>query len=257
MTARRGHAAPPVGRAARILSLFGAGILAACGETKGLVLGESPELDAGAGVDANALAPPDADAPSDDAAHLDAGSLPVTLSGQSLTTQQGGPPGTTYADTCPGNQAVIGYDGFLTPASVGLILVGGVQAVCGDLYLSGSSDQIATSVGATLPMRGDSQANYWTQMCPANEVVVGFSGRSGADVDQLAFECAPWLAPASSDGSAALTIGTRVTLSPAGGDGGTAFSPVECPPGELARGSNVIAGDWVDEFGLICGTPTL
>ena len=45
-------------------------------------------------------------------------------------------------------------------------------------------------------------------------------------------------------------------LETVGGDGGSAFQD-GCPLGQMARGSNVRSGEWVDAFGLICGTPSL
>jgi hypothetical protein len=151
---------------------------------------------------------------------------------------------------------VIGYGGFLTGPEVGATLVGAIQAVCGELSVgSAPSDGVTIGAGATLPMRGATQDTPWSQMCPADEVVVGFSGRSGADLDQVAFECAPWTASNNVDGGV-LSAGPTVTLPAAGGDGGTPFQDT-CPPGQLARGSNLRAGAWVDAFGLVCGTPAL
>jgi hypothetical protein len=216
------------------------GVLAACGVTEGLILGEAPLADAG-----------QADAGQVESASmsLDAEPLLLTLSGQSLTDQHGGDGGTAYTDLCPLGQAVIGYQGFLTAPSVGLILVGGIQALCGELVLTGPT--ITTTAGATLTIRGESQASPWTQTCPANEVVVGFVGRSGDDLDQVAFQCAAWTV--SGDAGSALSSGSIVTLAPAGGDGGTPYED-GCPSGQVARGSNLRAGEWVDAFGLVCGT---
>ena len=212
----------------------------ACGETTGVILGE-------VAGDAPVEAPPLADGGT---------SLQVVLSGESATAQQGGTTGTPYTDVCPGNQAVIGYRGFLTGPQVGATLVGAIQTVCGQLSMNGASPaSMTTAAGATLPMRGTAQDMAWTQMCPADEVVVGFSGRSGADLDQVAFDCAPWIAQGGTGG--ALAVGTAIPSTAAGGDGGTPFQDDLCPSGQLARGSNLRAGAWVDAFGLVCGTPTL
>jgi hypothetical protein len=214
-----------------VVAALAASGVAACGETSGIILGDVPPAD---------------DAATDACATC---STPVTLAGQTLTPQQGGTTGTAYTDLCPGDQAVIGYQGFLTPPSVGATLVGGLQALCGTIVVDGSSS--ATMAGASLPMRGASQDSPWTQRCPTGQVVVGFAGRSGADLDQVAFECAPWSAS-----DAGLSMGAYVTLPAAGGDGGTAFQQT-CPAGQLARGDALRAGDWIDAFGLVCGTPVL
>src|SRR5579883_3179100 len=100
MTARRGQRGPRVGRSARA-PLLGVVVLTACGATRGIILGEVAD-----------------DAGNVDTAAVDAGALSVVLSGQSLTPQQGGTTETPYTDTCPGNQAVIGYQGFLTGPAV-------------------------------------------------------------------------------------------------------------------------------------------
>jgi hypothetical protein len=254
MTSRRGHRTPRVGRPTRapLLSraLLAAATLAACGETRGLILGETAAPDAASGVDASA------------GVGCSPCSIPVTLSGQSLTSVQGGTTGTASTDTCPGDQVVIGYLGSLTPPSVGLTLVGGVQALCGELSLDANAGgdgapaaRITIDDGVILPVRGTSQESPWIQMCPAGEVVVGFSGRSGDDLDQIAFECAPVL-PSNAGAGAVLSIGTPAALSAVGGDGGLPFEDL-CPQGQLARGSNLRSGEWVDAFGLVCGTPAL
>jgi hypothetical protein len=220
-------------------ALVEAGVLAACGETRGLLLGEAPLGDS---------APPLADA-----AAAEGGSTPI-VNDEMFTVQQGGPGGSPYVDICPGNQVVIGYQGFLTAPSVGLTLVGGIETVCGELAVGESSVALTTRPGAILPMRGGSRTSPWLQMCPADEVVVGFSGRSGLYLDQIAFECAPWVATEAGD-DAEPSLGRMVTLTAAGGDSGGPFV-VPCPDGQVARGSHVGAGDWVDAFGLICGSPT-
>jgi hypothetical protein len=222
--------------------------LCACGETRGLILGENAGDDGG--FEASVL---------DATGGADGGcascSYTIVLDGASSTAVQGGETGTPFTDTCPGNQAVIGYQGFLTGPNVSILLVGGVQTLCGELALAGAMGLVTTSAGATLPMRGASQDSPWTQMCPADQVVVGFIGRSGSDLDQVAFVCAPWSAKPSGS-SEVMTMGTTVTLTPAGGEGGSPYQNA-CPPGQMARGSTGASGLWVDSFGLVCGTPTI
>ena len=193
------------------------------------------------------------EAPTADLVSSDA-SVAILVSGETSTAEQGGPTGAPFGDTCPVDQAVVGYRGFLTPPPVGLTLIGGVQTLCGVLTLGASSPLgIATSPGATLPMRGASRASPWTQVCPADQVVVGFSGRSGAALDQVAFECAPWFA--ADAGGVGLSVGGSVTLMAAGRDGGMPFEDL-CPPGQLARGTSGRSGQWVDSLALLCGSPT-
>jgi hypothetical protein len=252
----RGRHPPHVGRSvwlwALVAVLANVVVLDACAGTTGLVLGEASSADA-AGVDSlTGMTTAEAGVAADAGCPICPD--PVALSGLSLTAQQGGNGGTAYTDTCPGSQAVIGYQGYITPASVGLILIGGIQALCAEVFLSASG--IETSPGATLPMRGTSQDGPWMQICPAGQVVVGFSGHSGLDLDRVAFECAQLVTSEGEAGEELLSLETEVTLAAAGGDGGSPYE-VSCPSGQVARGSNLFAGEWVDSFGLVCGSPAL
>jgi hypothetical protein len=75
-------------------------------------------------------------------------------------------------------------------------------------------------------------------------------------VDELSFACAHWVV-SDVDGSPALTIDRMSTLPPAGGDGGDPFPAVSCPSGEIAVGTALRTGFWLDAFSLVCGTPSL
>jgi hypothetical protein len=226
--------------------------LGGCGdETRGLVLGEVDSgfpittIDAaGAVVDAGC-------------GECDASSA-VLLDGETTTAQHGGDGGVAYLDTCPGNQAVIGYQGYVALFDGGqeLELVGRLQTVCGALSLEGPSmDQVVTTPGATLTARGETPDQAWTQMCPTNQIVVGFEGHSGQYLDRVAFTCAHWTAMHTANGTV-LVRDAIDTASPQGGDGGTAFQE-SCPVGQVARGSAIRAGFWIDSLALICATPTL
>ncbi len=162
---------------------------------------------------------------------------------------------TFFADACPDDGPVIGYRGYVDtrdPASIGRI-----GAICGQLSVSPSGCQIAVSTGTTLPMRGQYGDVAFTQTCPADQVVVGFRGRSGYLLDQVGFICAPLVVSTGATGFK-LSIGTTTALTPAGGTGGDAFQD-GCPAGQIARGSNVtiFVEGIVDAFGLMCGTPSL
>jgi hypothetical protein len=189
----------------------------------------------------------------------------ITLNAQSTTVEHGGPGGLPYLDYCPPNQAVLGYQGCLGTASVTVTpppvttdtpVVGCIQTLCGTLALDGDAgDQVATALGAALAVRGQGQGAAWAQICPADQVIVGFSGRTGSYVDQLAFRCTHFSRSLDDAGTWMTTAPTD--LSPAGGDGGGPFSVESCPAGQMAIGSTIHAGALVDAFGLICGAPTL
>src|SRR5580658_5309355 len=227
---------------------------------------------------------------------------PVSLLGQSSTMEHGGSGGVPYADTCRNDQAVTGYAGSLatatvlvssngTTVTVQTLIIGSIQTVCGALTV-GADGRLLTSPGDALAVRGTEpdagQADggppmSWLEVCPDNEVVIGFSGRTGDYVDQLVFICAEWTfsridggsageeegadgaGGAGEDGAAdeggnpssGWSLGEMTTLPQAGGQGGSSFTPEMCPPGQMALGSEVHSGVVVDAFGLLCGTPSV
>jgi hypothetical protein len=177
-----------------------------------------------------------------------AGPTAISVGGESPTPLQGGDGGELATDLCPANQVIVGYAGTLTDP--GILLVGSVQATCAALVAMGDGG-VTTRADASLTARGQGTLSPWTQACPANAVVVGFSGGSGVALDRIAIACAELHAV---DGGIAQDPPT--SLPAAGGDGGTAFDD-PCPPGQVARGNVVRAGEWIDALGLVCGTPSL
>jgi hypothetical protein len=107
-----------------------------------------------------------------------------------------------------------------------------------------------------LPTHGMMAPTPWTRTCPANEVMVGFTGRSGAFLDQLVFSCAPLTAASEALGTA-LTPGTAAALAPVGGGGGMPFAQIACPAGQVASGSLVRTGDYLDAVSLICSRASI
>ena len=93
-------------------------------------------------------------------------------------------------------------------------------------------------------------------LCPANQVVVGFQGRSGAVNDALLFQCASLtVGPAPNYN---LMFGATVTTGIIGGQtGGSPFAAVECPSGQVAVSQCLDAGDAIDVFGLACAAVTI
>jgi len=178
----------------------------------------------------------------------------ATFTGSDITTQVGNPAGGTASnDACPAGQALTGFAGSLSAATTSGVnrqLTGH----CGIVQITGTT--VTVKAGASLPTRGKAGTTSWTRDCPANQVIVGFSGRSGSLVDQLALRCAPLAVAAAITGSA-LTVGTATTLAAIGGTGGSAFTAVNCPSGEVATMARVRTGDNLDAFGLACSKGTL
>jgi hypothetical protein len=182
----------------------------------------------------------------------------IIVANDSTTLQHGGSHGNSALDACPDNQVVIGYTGFLT---VGLVgddeppFIGALTTLCGKIHLGGADGrQLLTEMGTTLPARGMGKDAAWKQICPKNQVVVGFRGQAGEALDRVAFDCASWVLGVDEQNKPVLIPDTVTTLTAAGGTGGNAFVDA-CPDGEMARGNNLRAGEWLDAFALVCGQP--
>ena len=178
----------------------------------------------------------------------------IALSGVTATAQFGNlTGGVAFPDACPAGQAVIGYHGFLESRG----WHGQIQALCATLALgAGVTPTVTFAAGATLPLRGNFGVTEWTRTCAADEVVVGFVGRSGALIDQLIFVCAP-LEIAIQGQTYVITVGQTSQTTAIGGTGGNAFALTPCPTGTIATVSNIRAGDNVDAFGLGCSSVSL
>jgi hypothetical protein len=118
---------------------------------------------------------------------------------------------------------------------------------------SSSGYDVSVASGTTLPLRGLVGDTPWTATCGPDQMVVGFSGRSGLYLDLLELRCAPLLV--SSGG--VVSTGIISTLTSVGDQGGSAFPTADCPSGEIATISNLRTGDVVDAFGLSCSRPSL
>jgi len=176
------------------------------------------------------------------------------FTGADLTSQVGNPAGGTATnDACPAGQVLTGFAGSLSTTSTSAVNRQ-ITGHCGIVQISGTT--VTVSAGGSLPTRGKLGTSAWTSDCPANQVVVGFSGRSGLLVDQLALRCAPLVAAAATSGSP-LTVGTGASLTAIGGTGGSAFAAVSCPTGEVATMARVRTGDNLDAFGLGCAKGTI
>jgi len=92
-------------------------------------------------------------------------------------------------------------------------------------------------------------------ICPSDQMVVGFRGRSGSDIDQLVFLCAP-LAISGASPNFVLSIGPTTESTPLGGPGGNPFNPIQCPAGQVAIGDEGRAAFTINAFGLLCAAPS-
>ncbi len=168
-----------------------------------------------------------------------------TVAGTDTTIRGNASGGTLFVDGCPAGQVMVGIAG-----SVGASW-DQVQVVCGAPSLS-DTPAVTLAAGATLPLRGTNVNVAVTSMCPADQVVIGFDGRAGALMDQIALRCAP-VTFAVGSSAYTVTLGTAAAVTPVGGSGGSEFATTDCAAGELALGANIRAGGSTDGFGLICG----
>src|SRR4051812_45740812 len=80
--------------------------------------------------------------------------------------------------------------------------------------------------------------------CPAGSVATGLQGAGGALVDRVALRCAAL--------SRTGTLGAVTVAPEAGGPGGGAQGPYDCPAGAVATGLAGRTGDDLDALALLC-----
>jgi len=165
--------------------------------------------------------------------------------------------GTAFQQSCAANEVVIGYTGTVDAPDSAMNQLRTFRAVCASLSVSAAITSVVnTTTKEILPAVGTMPGVVQqTEMCPTDQIVVGFSGRSGADIDQIVALCAP-LSMASGS-SYALAIGTEMARPPVGGPGGEPFAAIRCPAGQVAMGNEGRAAFTINAFGLLCATPSL
>ena len=126
---------------------------------------------------------------------------PATLSVENATMSAGNVTGgTETTDVCPAGQALIRFSGSLSVSTTAGVHRQ-IKGICGAVTVTGTA--VAVGVGTTMATRGPAGTSAWSRMCPANQVVVSFAGRSGALVDQLTFSCAPMMTASAATAGAA------------------------------------------------------
>ena len=157
----------------------------------------------------------------------------------------GGTGGSPYDDDCPAGSAMVGFDGVVSG------YLTHVAVACAALRVEGL--RVRTGTVTLLPVRGLNPGTDVSLRCPADQLVVGFEGRSGSLVDQLSLACAPYAVGVV--GSALVAQRGAVTLTTsAGGTGGNPFARVACSGDAAARGAAIHAGDGIDAFALRCSS---
>jgi hypothetical protein len=170
----------------------------------------------------------------------------LTLGTTSSTPLQGysGPDATVFEDACPSGSVVIGF-----ATSTDNQIVAQLQTMCGVPHVASDGTTVLVTPSASLSLRGAITGPPAPSVCPNDQAVVGFSGRSGALLDQLSVRCA-----ALTLAGTTVTVGTPSNLDPVGGDGGSAFPRTDCGTGMIAVGTNIAVRNWISGFGLVCAS---
>jgi hypothetical protein len=166
--------------------------------------------------------------------------------------------GSSFNQRCGTDEVLIGYRGTVDSPDATVNYLRTFTAVCGKLSITGSGTYtVSTTQAEDLTTRGTQTGSIaQTAMCPANQVIVGFSGRQGNLIDSLLFTCAP-LQISGSSPTFTLSIGATTNTTVIGGPGGTPFAPLACPANAVAVGHAGRSNQDVQAFGLVCAQPTL
>jgi len=229
--------------------------------TTGSGTGGSSAAGAGGGGAGRDAGTPDA-TPTDDGGPGPTGRCPsaISLVNSTSTAQHGMPQnGPTSTDICPSGQVLIGYGLSATrPSNFTTDIVSKIEPSCGTISVKPDQGacKIVVSPGDNLPARGRYSNGATIQSCPSNQVIVAFKGRSGRDVDQLGFGCAP-LDIILVNQSYRAKIGAITFLGTVGGTGGSAFQD-GCPSDQIGVGNKITdENGFIGAFGLVCATPVL
>jgi hypothetical protein len=183
---------------------------------------------------------------------------PTSVATARQTPSTGGVP---YNDECPANQALVGFKGTvdsIPEGGTGNTNLRSVQGICAPLTVS-ATEPYRVNVGATslLPIRGGASAVPQTVTCPANQVVVGFQGRTAMYIEAMQFRCAP-LNISGTTPNFTLALGAIMTTGPLGAaTAGNTFAAIDCPANQVAVAQAPRAGSAIDSFGMVCRTPML
>lgn len=168
--------------------------------------------------------------------------------------------GTAFSDRCPTGQLLIGFYGTVD-APGGATYLRSEQAVCGMPSVSKTEPWTVTvTETTTLPMHDVEYPQKQTAKCPADQVVVGFGGRSGVWMDTVDVRCAP-LKILGMSPTFLLVTGTPAKAGTIGGnEGGSPFDPLDCEAGSVAVGqigNSAYSGAVLGTFGVRCAAITL
>jgi hypothetical protein len=169
--------------------------------------------------------------------------------------------GGNFYSLCGANEVLLGFPDATTDSSDTSMSpwLKSADAQCASLTLSGKGPFTVTiSTTVTLPSRGKASDLMQQSNCPADQVMIGFTGSSGDYIDWIAPICAPLTVVGDATNGYSLQIGqSTVVTNKIGGSGGVFFGEIYCGPGQVVRGWTGYSGDWFDKFGMVCGELSL
>ncbi len=169
------------------------------------------------------------------------------------------PDDSTFSDRCSGDQLLMGLVGTVAEAES---FLRSVHGICGELTFTAEAPYQATIVQVSeLPVRGVSGVVTQSALCPPNQVMTGFAGRSGGLIDGLSVRCASVIVLGAPP-NVFLTIGAGTKAGAIGSTtSGENFEAVDCKTGDLATGQFVRTPQGelgiITGFGLTCTTLSL
>jgi hypothetical protein len=156
-----------------------------------------------------------------------------------------------FTDDCPAGQVPIGFHAELGASVDGLAVVCGTVSIDPITLAVTVGDATTTKSGTTLTLRGSTNATQAESRCPANTMLVAFSGNAGQLIDRVDMQCAGLTATGAFP-NLSVTVDTPVAGDGFGGNGGAPFGATSCAAGEVARGLTIEAGNSVTALGLRC-----
>jgi cysteine-rich repeat protein len=157
--------------------------------------------------------------------------------------------GIRFDDACPAGEVMIGIRGEWQT------VIERMQIVCGQIDVTETGDEwtFTVSEATVLPERGTSTGTPFMAMCPADNAVVGFSGRADQKLDAVGLSCAPLGVTSADDGPTLdVNLGNVTEVAIVGGGGGIDFGPLLCGPGEAVTMALIRTSDSINGLGLGC-----
>jgi hypothetical protein len=187
----------------------------------------------------------------------DCGLLNVFQRATASTLSSRGNDVAAFTDACPQGQVPMGFRAAFATSTFYDDNLTRFVTVCGEIQVN--SGVVTVVEASDLPSRGVASSTATeTRLCPTDQVVVGISG--GIDggpnsnyVSALIPKCAPLSVTGDAEIGYAFSIGTAADAPGLVGSAGTAFGPLDCPAGSVARGTFGTSGEVLDTVGLLCG----